>query len=125
MGSGHFPKRRFSGGFSLVGQLSGWHCSVVRLLVSRLHGTRLLGAGVQNRWPVQGGDMGGFFILRVIMCLLLPPATPQRTTGVPYLLSCDWISSEQIGHVVVARASFLSATLDNLSLSRKTLLFGS
>lgn len=37
--------------------------------------------GPQNRWPVQGGAVGGFFILRVIICLLLStprPRPPER-----------------------------------------------
>lgn len=73
--------------------------------------------------------MGGFFILRVIICLLLSTPPPQRATGVllshslPQLLSCDWISSKQTGPVAAARTSFLHATSDTQSLSPERLFF--
>lgn len=114
-----------------MGQLAGWHCLVVRLLVPRLHGTRLL-RGPRTDGQSREGPWEASSSRESLLSPLAPtperamrffcPRTPPPAS--PYLLSCDWIPSKQTGSVAAARNSFLMLLQTLIFLSRKTLYLG-
>lgn len=97
---------------------------MIRLLVPRLHGTRLLGGPRTDGQSREGQGRlpqpASHYYLR-----LPPPPNGLRVSSVlllpPLALLCDWISSKQIGSLAAARTSFLHATSDTQSFSPERL----